>query len=72
MLFAFLYSLLRLLRDVADVRLRVGDPEAELLLLRSWGCNRVRVSHGVRARTGLEQGSQERISNLVISSGLLR
>jgi len=33
-LFAFIYSLLRLLLDVADVRLRVGDPEAELLLLR--------------------------------------
>src|SRR5438445_3034160 len=34
MLFAFVYSLLRLLLDVADVRLRVRDPEAELLLLR--------------------------------------
>ncbi len=34
MLLAFLYSWLRLLLDVADVRLRVGDPEAELLLLR--------------------------------------
>ncbi len=34
MLFAFVYSLLRLLLDVADVRLQVRDPEAELLLLR--------------------------------------
>src|SRR5713226_6435366 len=34
MLFAFFYSVLRLLLDVADVRLRVRDPEAELLLLR--------------------------------------
>jgi hypothetical protein len=34
MLFAFVYSLLRLFLDVADVRLRVRDPEAELLLLR--------------------------------------
>jgi putative transposase len=34
MLFAFVYSVLRLLLDVADVRLRVRDPEAELLLLR--------------------------------------
>ena len=34
MLFAFLYSCLRLVLDVADVRLRVHDPEAELLLLR--------------------------------------
>src|SRR2546425_420206 len=34
MFFAFVYSLLRLLLDVADVRLRVRDPEAELLLLR--------------------------------------
>ena len=34
MLFAFVYSLLRLLLDVADVRLRVRDPAAELLLLR--------------------------------------
>ena len=34
MLLAFVYSLLRLLLDVADVRLRVRDPEAELLLLR--------------------------------------
>src|SRR5712692_7315548 len=34
MLFAFVYSLIRLLLDVADVRLRVRDPEAELLLLR--------------------------------------
>src|SRR5713226_7414976 len=34
MLFAFVYSLLRLLLDVADVRLRVRNHEAELLLLR--------------------------------------
>lgn len=34
MLFAFVYSVLRLLLDVLDVRLRVRDPEAELLLLR--------------------------------------
>jgi putative transposase len=34
MLFAFVYSLLRFLLDVADVRLRVCDPQAELLLLR--------------------------------------
>ena len=34
MLFALLYSLLRLLLDLVDVRLRVHDPEAELLLLR--------------------------------------
>ncbi len=34
MLFAFVYSVLRLLLDVADVWLRVRDPEAELLLLR--------------------------------------
>ena len=34
MLFAFVYSVLRLLLDVVDVRLRVRDPEAELLLLR--------------------------------------
>ena len=34
MLFAFAYSILRLLLDLVDVRLRVSDPEAELLLLR--------------------------------------
>ncbi len=34
MLFALVYSVLRLVLDVADVRLRVRDPEAELLLLR--------------------------------------
>jgi hypothetical protein len=34
MLSAFVYSVLRLLLDVVDVRLRVRDPEAELLLLR--------------------------------------
>ena len=34
MLLAFLYSCLRLVLDVADVRLRVRDPEVELLLLR--------------------------------------
>jgi len=34
MIFSFLYSCLRLLLDLADVRLRVNDPEAELLLLR--------------------------------------
>jgi hypothetical protein len=34
MLFALLYSCLRLLLDLVDVRLRVRDPEAELLLLR--------------------------------------
>ena len=34
MLFALVYSMLRLLLDLVDVRLRVHDPEAELLLLR--------------------------------------
>src|SRR5438876_12084759 len=34
MLFAFVYSSLRLFLDLVDVRLRVHDPEAELLLLR--------------------------------------
>src|SRR5487761_1716302 len=34
MLFAVAYSWLRLLLDLLDVRLRVHDPEAELLLLR--------------------------------------
>ncbi len=34
MLFAFVYSWLRLFLDLVDVRLRVHDPEAELLLLR--------------------------------------
>src|SRR6266571_3490680 len=34
MLFAFVFSSLRLLLDLVDVRLRVRDPEAELLLLR--------------------------------------
>ena len=34
MLFALLYSLLRLLLDVVDVRLRVHDSEADVLLLR--------------------------------------
>ena len=34
MIFSFLYSCLRLLLAVADVRLRIDNPEAELLLLR--------------------------------------
>jgi putative transposase len=34
MLFALAYSVLRLLLDLVDVRLRLRDPEAELLLLR--------------------------------------
>ena len=34
MLFAFVYSWLRLFLDLVDVRFRVHDPEAELLLLR--------------------------------------
>jgi putative transposase len=34
MLFALLYSCLRLLLDIADIRLRLNNPEAELLLLR--------------------------------------
>ncbi len=34
MLFALVYSCLRLFLDVADVRLRLNNPEAELLLLR--------------------------------------
>ena len=34
MLFALAYSWLRLLLDRVDVRLRVHDPEAELLLLQ--------------------------------------
>src|SRR5229473_2954270 len=34
MLLAFVYSLLRLLLDFADLRLRVPHPQAELLLLR--------------------------------------
>ena len=34
MILSFLYSCLRLLLDIADVRLRVNDPKAELLVLR--------------------------------------
>src|SRR6266851_5949781 len=34
MLFALVYSMTRLLLDLVDVRLRVHDPEAEVLLLR--------------------------------------
>ncbi len=34
MLFAFVYGCLRLFLDVADIRIRVRNPEAELLLLR--------------------------------------
>jgi hypothetical protein len=34
MLFALVYSVLRLLLDLIDLRLRVQDPEVELLLLR--------------------------------------
>ena len=34
MVFAYVYSCLRLLLDVVDIRLRVHNPEAELLLLR--------------------------------------
>jgi putative transposase len=34
MLLALVYSCLRLLLDVADVRFRLHDPQAELLLLR--------------------------------------
>jgi len=34
MLFALAYSVLCLMLDVVDVRVRVGDPESELLLLR--------------------------------------
>jgi hypothetical protein len=34
MLFAFAYGCLRLVLDLADVRFRVRNPEAELLLLR--------------------------------------
>ena len=34
MLFALVYAWLRLLLDLVDVRLRIHDPEAELLLLR--------------------------------------
>ncbi len=34
MLFAFLYSCLRVFLDIAHVRLRLDDPEAELLLVR--------------------------------------
>ncbi len=34
MLFAFAYSVLSLLLDLVDVRLRLRHPEAELLLLR--------------------------------------
>src|SRR5713226_1721671 len=34
MVFALVYSYLRLLLDIADVRVRVRSPEAELLLLR--------------------------------------
>ena len=37
-MFAFAYSVLRLLLDLVDVRLRVGDPESELLLLRHQLC----------------------------------
>src|SRR5713101_8086936 len=49
MLFALLDSLLRLLLDLVDVRLRVHDPEAELLLLR----HQLRVVHRQVKRTEL-------------------
>src|SRR5712692_10469333 len=47
MLIAFVYSRVRLLLDVADVRLRVRDPEAELLLLR----HQLRCLSGGRCRS---------------------
>jgi hypothetical protein len=50
MLFAFVYSLLRLLVDVADVRLRVRDPEAELVLRR----HQLRVVRGQVKRPRLD------------------
>jgi hypothetical protein len=41
MLFAFVYGCLLLLLDVADIRFRARNPEAELLLLR----HELRVLH---------------------------
>src|SRR2546427_11464579 len=50
MLFALVYSWLRLLLDLVDVRLRVHDPEAELLLLR----HQLRVVRRQVKRPGLD------------------
>jgi len=46
MLFAFVYSWLRLFLDLVDVRLRVHDPEAELLLFSGTSFE----SYAVRSR----------------------
>src|SRR5579859_946768 len=54
MLFALVYSCLRLLLDVVDVRLRVRDPEAELLLLR----HQLRVVRRQMKRPDLEAAAR--------------
>lgn len=54
MLFAFAYSVLRLLLDIVDVRLRIRDREAELLLLR----HQLRVVHRQVKRPQLDQADR--------------
>jgi hypothetical protein len=55
MLFALVYSLIRLLLDLVDVRLRVRDPEAELLLLR----HQLRVVCPSGQETAVEYGGSD-------------
>ena len=63
MLFAFAYSVLRLLLDIIDVRLRVRDPEAELLLLHA-------DSDGIRAPVPIESGHLFRRIRAPLEGGL--
>ncbi len=62
MLFAFAYAVVRLLLDVFDVRLRVGDPEAELPLrpthdALSLEWSGVTTRHSFGAESGLRETS---------------
>ena len=73
MLFALVYAWLRLLLDLVDIRLRIHDPEAELLLFRhQLRCVRRQVKRPqVNAADRMIMAALSRLVNRAAFAGIL-